>query len=134
MIKRGMFICVFILAIFIVSNVSGADTPENVLENVPYRDQGMGSRKIVDEKPLLIMQAALKPGQSVPQHTANSNVKILVLKGSVVINLDGKEIGAREGAIVPVAFKTPMNIKNLSDSDATFLIIKTPNPTEMPGE
>ena len=44
----------------------------NILANIPYQDEKMGSRKLVDEKYLLVMQAALKPGQGVPQHDANS--------------------------------------------------------------
>lgn len=105
----------------------------NVLENMPFQDEKMGSRKLVDEKYLQLMQAALKPGQSVPQHNANSNVHILVVRGEVVINLDGTEVFAKEGSLLPVIHKTAMNIKNKSDRDASFLIIKTPNPSEMGG-
>lgn len=105
----------------------------NVLENIPFQDDKMGSRKLVDEKYLQLMQAALKPGQSVPQHNANSNVHILVVRGEVVINLDGSESLAKEGSLVPVIHKTLMNIKNKSGQDASFLIIKTPNPSEMVG-
>lgn len=105
----------------------------NVLENIPYQDEKMGSRKLVDEKYLQLMQAALKPGQSVPAHQANSHVHILVVRGEVLIDLAGTEIAATEGALVPVAYKTPMNIHNRSALDASFLIIKTPNPSEMTG-
>ena len=105
----------------------------NVLENIPYNEEKMGSRKLVDEKYLQLMQAALKPGQGVPQHNANSNVHILVVRGEVAIDLDGTEILAKEGALVPVIHRTLMNIKNKSGRDASFLIIKTPNPSEMAG-
>jgi quercetin dioxygenase-like cupin family protein len=103
----------------------------NVLENIPFQDEKMGSRKLVDEKYLQLMQAALKPGQSVPQHNANSNVHILVVRGEVIINLDGTDVLAKEGSLVPVIHKSLMNIKNKSGQDASFLIIKTPNPSEM---
>jgi quercetin dioxygenase-like cupin family protein len=106
----------------------------NVLENIPYQEQKMGSRKLVDEKYLLVMQAALKPGQGVPQHNANSNVHILVVKGAVVINLNGTQSLAQEGSLVPVIHKTSMNVMNKSNQNASFLIIKTPNPSEMVGE
>jgi len=106
----------------------------NVLENVPYQDQKMGRRKLVDEKHLLMMQVALKPGQSVPSHFADSNVHILLVKGDVFVNLNGREELFKEGSLVPIAFKTSMSIMNKSINDASFLIIKTPNPTEMAGE
>ncbi len=107
---------------------------QNVFENIPYQDEGMGRRELVSEMPLLMMQVALKPGQSVPQHNANSNVHILVVKGEVVITLEGKDIVAKEGALVPVAFKTPMSVANKSKDKASFLIIKTPNPSQMTGQ
>ena len=106
----------------------------NVLENMPYQVQKMGSRKLVDEKYLLVMQAALKPGQSVPQHNVNSNVHILVVKGEVVLSLNGTESIANAGSLVPIIYKTSMNVMNKSNQDASFLIIKTPNPSEMVGK
>ncbi len=103
----------------------------NVLENVPYQDQGMGKRKIADEKYLLVMQIALREGQEVPRHNANSNVNLLVLKGELSVDLSGEITSAKSGDFIPVEFKTPMAIKNIGTGDATFLVIKTPNPSEM---
>ncbi len=104
---------------------------QNVFENIPYHDADLVRKALVSSKDLLLMQVALKPGQSVPQHNANSNVHILVVKGEVVITLDGKDVVAREGALVPVAFKTSMSVANKSQGNASFLIIKTPNPSQM---
>lgn len=103
----------------------------NILREIPYRDKGMGKRKLVDEDYLLIMQAALRPGQMVPQHDSDSNVRLLIISGEVVVNLAGDEIRAGEGDMIPVVPRTPMNITNRSDKDATFLIIKTPHPRVM---
>ncbi len=102
----------------------------NVLEQIPYADEGMGRRKLVDTKPLLIMQAALKPGQGVPEHNANSNVHLLVVEGGVVVNLNGQDVAAKTGDLVPVACQTPMSIRNEGAVNASFLILKTPNPSE----
>lgn len=106
----------------------------NVLENIPYKDETMGLRKVVDEKHLLIMQIALKPGQVVPPHNANSNVRLLILKGEVTLDLDGAENQLKEGDLFPVEFRTPMILKNQGNVEATFLVLKTPNPSEMAGE
>ena len=103
----------------------------NVFEDVPYKDGGMGNRKLVDEKSLLVMQIALRPGQVVPLHEANSNVHLLVLEGEVVATLAGTEHAARRGDLVPVAYKTPMTLRNPGAADATFLVLKAPNPSEM---
>jgi quercetin dioxygenase-like cupin family protein len=103
----------------------------NILQEIPYREEGMGKRKLVDEDYLLVMQAALKPGQMVPQHNADSNVRILVIRGEVIVDLAGEKINASEGDIVATVPGTPMNISNRSEEDATFLIFKTPHPRMM---
>jgi quercetin dioxygenase-like cupin family protein len=103
----------------------------NVFEDVPYKDGSMGNRKLVDEKHLLVMQIALRPGQAVPEHRANSNVHLLVLEGELTVTLAGSQQLASRGALVPVAFETPMTISNSGPGDATFLVLKTPNPSEM---
>lgn len=103
----------------------------NILKEIPYRDGGMGKRKLVDEDYLLVMQAALKPGQMVPQHNADSNVRIIIIRGEVVVDLNGEKIEAAEGDIVSATPGTPMNIINQSEEDTTFLIIKTPHPRMM---
>ena len=129
--KKLFVAAVLIMCMCIPIQSEGGEKIENLLEGAPYNDSGMGKRKLVDENYLWMMQAALKPGQIVPQHNANSNVHIIILDGEVVINLSGKDITAKKGDLVPVAFKTPMNIKNSSETNATFVIIKTPNPGQM---
>lgn len=104
---------------------------QNVFKDTPYDDAKMGKRQLIDEQHLLVMQIALKPGQQVPQHNANSNVHLLILEGQVAVTLDGKEIPAVKGDILPVAFKTLMSILNTGSENATFLVIKAPNPSEM---
>ncbi len=106
----------------------------NVYREIPYRDEGMGRRKLVEEDYLLLMQAALKPGQAVPVHRADSNVHILVVEGELSIGLDGDEVKAEKGDIVPSAPGTEMKIVNRSDANAAFLIIKTPHPRKMKSE
>ncbi|MDP8262361.1 MAG: cupin domain-containing protein [Candidatus Ancaeobacter aquaticus] len=103
----------------------------NVLENIPYNEDRMGRRKVVDEKHLLVMQIAVKPGQVVPPHNANSNVHLLVMRGDLTVNLDGTDSKVKEGDLLPVAYQTPMTVRNSGNDDATFLVFKTPNPTEM---
>lgn len=104
---------------------------KNVLTEIPYTEGQMGKRPLVDEKYLLVMQVALKPAQQVPEHRANSNVHLLVVEGQITVTLAGQDLVAAKGALVPVAFKTLMSIRNASKDNASFLILKTPNPSEM---
>lgn len=104
---------------------------ENLLDGAPYADKGAGKRKLIDEDHLMLMQIALKPGQNLPRHNANANVHIIVLDGELMIDLAGKDIAVKKGDLVPVAYKTPMHIRNESKANATFVVIKTPNPSQM---
>ena len=132
--KRAIF-SLFIVTVLTAATCIGAKGEKmentNVLQEIPYLDKGFGKRKLVDSDELLLMQAALKPGQMVPPHTANSNVHLLVLMGEVIVDLDGRKIPAGKGDLVPIAFSTPMYVENQGKEDATFLIIKTPHPKLM---
>lgn len=113
------------------NDIAEADGILKLLEQVPYSEKGMGFRKVVDHKHVQVMQIALQPGQRVPDHNANSNVHILVLQGEVVFNLADQDFTVRQGCMLPVAFETPMRIRNAGQENATFIVIKTPNPSEM---
>ena len=112
-------------------NAMGGEPLKNIFNDIPYVDGHMGNRQLVDEKHLLVMQVALKPGQQVPQHNANSNVHLLIIEGEIVVTLDGKDTIATKGDLLPVTFKTLMSVRNASKENASFLIIKSPNPSEM---
>lgn len=100
----------------------------NVLENIPFETAGMGRRKVADLPEVLIMQIALLPGQAVPAHEANARLHLLVVQGHVTVTLSGITTEAPLGTIVPVAIGTMMGIENRSAENASFLVIKTPNP------
>ena len=104
---------------------------KNVFQDIPYADGQMGRRQLVNEKHLQVMQVALKPGQQVPEHNANSNVHLLVIEGQLVVTLAGLENLVAKGSLLPVAYKTLMNIRNISKENASFLVFKSPNPSEM---
>lgn len=107
------------------------ESMNNVFENIPYQGSGLGKRKLIDQPHVLMMQIALKPGQGVPAHTANSNVHLLVLQGSVDLITTGQQHSLETGSLTPVAYKTEMEIRNTGTENATFLVIKTPHPDKM---
>lgn len=112
-------------------NAMGGEHLKNIFNDIPYADGDMVKRQLIDEKHLLVMQVALKPGQQVPHHNANSNVHLLIVEGQIIVTLDGKDTVATKGDLLPVTFKTPMSIRNAFKENASFLILKSPNPSEM---
>jgi quercetin dioxygenase-like cupin family protein len=128
---KTALVLILFAAMPVLTFAQGGDTMTNVLAGIPYQDTDRGMRQLINEPHFQLMQAALRPGQSVPQHNANSNVHILVVEGEVVVDLAGKEIPLKVGDLLPVAYRTSMHIDNNSNGNASFLIIKTPNPSEM---
>ena len=119
------------IVLMIGLNATGEEMMKNVFEDIPYTDGQMGKRQLVGETHLLVMQVALQPGQQVPPHNANSNVHLLIIEGQVIVTLDGKDTAAAKGALLPIAIQTPMSIRNDSQENASFLIFKSPNPSEI---
>ena len=119
------------IVLMIGLNATGEEMMKNVFEGIPYTDGQMGKRQLVGETHLLVMQVALQPGQQVPPHNANSNVHLLIIEGQVIVTLDGKDTAAAKGALLPIAIQTPMSIRNDSQENASFLIFKSPNPSEI---
>lgn len=112
-------------------SASGSDSLTNIFTAIPYTDGAIGKRQLVDEKHLLVMQVALKPGQKVPEHNANSNVRLLIVEGQVIVTRAGQDTVVTRGDLLPVAFKTLMSVRNDSKENASILILKSPNPSEM---
>ena len=117
------------IVLMIGLNATGEEMMKNVFEDIPYTDGQMGKRQLVGETHLLVMQVALQPGQQVPPHNANSNVHLLIIEGQVIVTLDGNDIAAAKGTLLPIAIQTPMSIRNDSRENASFLIFKSPNPS-----
>lgn len=86
-------------------------------------------RKNLADIPELEMNlVTLPPGQSLPAHNANSDVRLLVLQGELTVDLAGEmvKLGVHEMADATVG--TPMQIMNRSAVNTAFLVIKTPRP------
>jgi quercetin dioxygenase-like cupin family protein len=100
--------------------------------NIPYEHDAFGKRKVVDEENLLMMQVALKPGQATPRHAAWGDLHILVIKGQVKVSHGDRETAAPEGTVLRLANGTPMSVSNESGDNASFLVMKAPNPGPPP--
>jgi len=127
-------VILFVICIaFAISNLCAAeDLPTvNILNDIPYQDKDMGRRILVNTDELLMMQAALKPGQSVPHHTSDSNVRILVIEGDIIVTVAKLVHNISKGDLLKVEYDKEMDIENTSSENASFIVIKTPHPKTM---
>ena len=95
------------------------DTDEKILE------------RIVDDENVVINHIVLPRGEGVPEHHANSNAYLLVLRGVIGLRLEGQLEKWEAGSIVRVPFGTQMKIDNASENVSEFFVVKAPNPREM---
>ena len=100
-------------------------------EKEVFKKEVRGFANLVDEKYLQINQVCLEPGQQVPQHDANSNVTLMVVRGEGTFYVGNEVTRMGSGKILRVPFRSPMSIRNESKERLTFLVIKAPHPNEM---
>lgn len=87
-------------------------------------------QRLADVPEAQINLVCLAPGQDLPAHNANSNVRLLSLTGEVTVNLQGQPVTLKQHEMVAVDYGTFMQISNRTDNKAAFLVIKTPNPSQ----
>ena len=100
-------------------------------EKEVFKKEDRGFVNLVDEKYLQINQVCLEPGQQVPQHNANSNVTLTVVRGEGTFHVGDEATRMGPGKLLRVPFQSPMRIQNESKERLAFLVIKTPHPTEL---
>jgi quercetin dioxygenase-like cupin family protein len=103
----------------------------NLKEKEVFKKEDRGFANLIDEKYLQINQVCLEPSQQVPHHNANSNVTLTVVYGEGTFQIGSEIAKMGPGKLLRVPFQSPMSIKNESKGRLAFLVIKTPNPSEM---
>jgi len=71
----------------------------------------------------------LKPGDSLPEHSTDSNVYLLIVRGELTLSMkhaEKKTFG--RGAVVNVPFGTLMGMSNSSAEVMELFAFKSPNP------
>lgn len=101
------------------------------LEDMMEFGETFTMKRLADAPEAQVNLVCLPPNQALPAHNANSNVRLLVLRGELSITLEGQRSSLAFHEMAPVAFGTFMQIANETAEDAAFLVIKTPNPSEM---
>ena len=88
-------------------------------------------KRLADVPEAQINLVCLGAHQVLPAHNTNSNVRLLVLQGELSLTVEEETGSLAQHEMAAIAFDTPMQIKNDSNFNAAFLVIKTPNPSEL---
>lgn len=89
--------------------------------------------QIVDDDVVAINHIVLPPGDFVKTHVSNSNVRQIVVQGTLSLSLEDQPFNHHPaGSIVAVPFNMKMSIQNQGTETLEFFVVKTPNPRDMP--
>lgn len=88
--------------------------------------------KVIDQDLVAINHMVLPQGDSLPEHYANSNVFMVVARGTVTLRLDEQEDHKYEaGNILQIPYKTKMNVSNKDPQVLELFVVKAPGPSAM---
>ncbi len=85
--------------------------------------------KLVDTKEVSIAHAILEPGENFPKHTANANVKIILVRGMLSLILGEQKKHSYEKCILEVPEDTEMELMNEGSQTLEFFAVKAPSPS-----
>lgn len=85
--------------------------------------------KILDDDVVMINHMILNQGDALPQHDSNSNVYMIVVRGSVTLQLgENSAVRYQHGSIINIPGKVKMNVSNTDLSQTEFFVVKAPSP------
>lgn len=85
--------------------------------------------RIVDDENMVVNHVILQNGESIPEHFSNSNVCMVIVKGTLTLQLGVQEPRAfSKGKIVTVPYNIQMSLANHSAGPLEFFIFKAPSP------
>jgi quercetin dioxygenase-like cupin family protein/heme-degrading monooxygenase HmoA len=95
-----------------------------------FSHEGRGVAALVEEPHLKIRQIGLEPSTEVPMHTADAPVTLQVMRGEGLFCAGARSIRMGPGKLLRIPQGVLMGIRNDSDSQLVFLVIKTPQAAE----
>jgi len=96
--------------------------------NFSTKNDTMVEKVIMDEN-LHFMHMVFNENEGLPQHNANGNLYMTVVRGILSIGLDEQEIHEyAAGSILNIPIKTKMNVKNLHSETLELFVVKSPAP------
>lgn len=85
--------------------------------------------KVIDDENVMINHMILPEGTCVPEHYSNSNVYLIIVRGTMTIQLNEQpQNNYLQGQILNIPYHTKMNIQNKDKKNLEFIVVKSPNP------
>lgn len=88
--------------------------------------------RILEDDHAGINHMILPKGDSLPEHYTNSNVYMIIIRGSITLQLGDQEEHVYPcGSVINIPYKIKMNALNRHDELLEFFVVKAPSPRKM---
>lgn len=85
--------------------------------------------RIVDDENVNINHMVLNTGEGLPEHYSNSNVYMIVIRGTISLQLDDQDThNYSKGSIINIPYNIKMNVFNEQKETLEFFVVKAPCP------
>jgi quercetin dioxygenase-like cupin family protein len=85
--------------------------------------------KIIDNDEVMINHIILNKGEFLPEHNSNSNVYMIVIRGTLTLQLaDNPAKQYEQGSIINIPYDIKMNVSNNQEGQVDFFVVKAPSP------
>jgi len=85
--------------------------------------------RIVDDENIHLNHMVLTQGTGLPEHYSNSNVYMVVVRGTMTLQLNEENPHQyAKGDIINIPYNTKMNVNNQYEEVLEFFVVKSPNP------
>lgn len=93
--------------------------------------EGKLIERIIDDAHINLNHMVLPQGAALPEHYSNSNVYMVIIRGTMSITLDDQETHEyAQGDILTIPYHTKMNVENRAEEVLEFFVFKSPNPKD----
>lgn len=100
---------------------------ERIIESTQTNDKTI--ERLISDDNVDINHMMLPYGAELPLHHSNSNVYMLVIRGSVSLRLNGQEEHCySKGTIINIPYNTLMNVYNNNEDTLEIYVVKSPSP------
>ena len=88
--------------------------------------------RIFEDDNAAINHMILQRDDALPEHRANSNVYMIVVRGNITLQLDDQQPHSYpRGSLLGIPYRTLMNVSNQNNDVAEIFVVKAPSPTKM---
>lgn len=85
--------------------------------------------KVIDDEHINLIHMVLNKGESLAKHYSNSNIYMIITRGSMSIKLDEQDFNLhRSGSVLNIPYNTHMDVTNKNEEVLEFFVVKAPHP------